>query len=87
MELLISGIAAAVVFYAVLIQRKELSAQWEELKKLAEANYKSQLALNKQTELQALSSFLNLEINLHNFNNQQTVNPEQQNKWAAKNFE
>jgi uncharacterized membrane protein (DUF106 family) len=87
MELLISISAAVIALYAVFIQRKELSAQCEELRKSADANNKSQLALKKQTELQALASLLDTEIHMHNFNNKQEVDAAKQKKWAAKNFE
>jgi len=86
MELLISLAAAGIALYAVLIQRKELSAQREELRKSADANDKSQLALNKQTELQALASLLDAEIHLHNFNNKQEVDAPNQKAWASNNF-
>lgn len=87
MELFISLIAATIALYAVFVQRQELAAQREELKKSAEANDKAQLSLNKQTELQAPVSLLDAEIHLHNFNNKQELNPEKQKKWASKNFE
>ena len=87
MELVISLIAAAIALYAVFVQRKELAAQREELSKSAIANDKSQQSLNKQTELQALSSLLDAEIHLHSFNNKQELDPQKQKMWASKNFE
>jgi len=87
MELVISIGAALIALYAVVIQRRELSAQREELKKSAEANHKSQIALNQQIDLQALSSLLDAEIHMHNFNNKKEIDKEKQAKWAAKNLE
>lgn len=87
MELLISIGAALIALYAVVIQRRELSAQREELQKSAEANHQSQIALNQQNKLHVLSSLLDAEIHMHNFNNKKELAPEKQKRWAAKNLE
>lgn len=87
MELLISIGAAGIALYAVLVQRNQLAAHREELRKSAEANDKAQRSLHRQMELQALSSLLDAEIHLHNFNNQQSINAAKQKKWASKNFD
>jgi len=86
MELLISVCAASIALYAVITQRQELSAQREELRKSANANEEAQKALNIQTNLQALSSLLDAEIHLHNFNNDRQLDPDKQKKWASENF-
>ncbi|RUM72156.1 MAG: hypothetical protein DSZ09_01945 [Sulfurovum sp.] len=85
-ELLLAIIAIIISISSVIIQKKELSAQREELSKTAKANEKSQQSLNLQAKIQALSSQLNAEIHLHNFNNKKEINPEKQKKWATENF-
>jgi glycyl-tRNA synthetase alpha subunit len=83
----IAGLAFIASIYAVFIQKKELANQREELRKSAEANEKSQYALNQQTELFALTSLLEVEMHLHEFNNKKTINVTEQTKYAAQNLE
>lgn len=61
LELIISLIATAIALYAVLIQKKELKNQVQELQKSAQANDLSQQSLNKQVQLQSLSTLLEAE--------------------------
>lgn len=86
LELIISICAAGIALYAVLIQKKELKNQVQELNRTAEANEEAQKALNKQVRLQSLSALLEAEIHLHEFNNKKEICSEQK-QWAKGNFE
>ena len=73
MEITISLIAILISIFTLAIQRYGIKKQDENQR--------------KQSELQALTSLLNAEIHLHNFNNLQSINSDNQKKWAAKNFD
>lgn len=85
LELVISMGAAAIALYAVLIQRKELAAQRDQLSRSAEANETSAIELNVQNQLQTLSALLDAEIHLHKHNDKGGIS-EKQPKWASDNL-
>lgn len=82
---IIALIAAVVAFISVLYQRQELKNQRHELEKTATANQGAMEALVKQNKLSALSSLLDTEIHLHQFNDKGGVTKDQK-KWASDNL-